>query len=89
MYYIYILTCSDNTLYVGSTNNLEKRLHKHNNLKSGAHYTKIRRPVVLSYYETCTTYKEARSREAELKRLSRKEKLSLITNSKSTQDPLM
>ena len=36
---------------VGSTNDLEKRLHQHNNLKSGAHYTKIRRPVKLVYKE--------------------------------------
>jgi putative endonuclease len=79
MFYVYILTCKDKTLYVGSTNNLEKRLHQHNHLKSGAHYTKIRRPVVLSYSEICETYKEARSREGALKRLSRKEKLQLFT----------
>ncbi|MCF7843402.1 GIY-YIG nuclease family protein [Candidatus Gracilibacteria bacterium] len=78
MFYVYILTCKDNTLYVGSTNDMEKRLHQHNNLKSGAHYTKIRRPVKLSYQEDCKTFEEARSREAELKRLTRKEKLSLI-----------
>lgn len=78
MYTIYILTCSDGTLYVGSTNNLEKRLHEHNHLKSGAHYTKIRRPVVLSYSETVATYSEARAREGSIKRLSRKEKLNLI-----------
>lgn len=77
-FYVYILTCSDGTLYVGSTNNLEKRLHKHNNLKSGAHYTKIRRPVVLSYFETCSTYSEARAREGELKRLTRQKKLKLF-----------
>ncbi len=78
MFYVYILTCADDTLYTGSTNNLEKRLHKHNHLKSGAHYTKIRRPVVLSYSEECKTYAEARAREGELKRLTRKEKLELI-----------
>jgi putative endonuclease len=83
-YYVYILTCSDDTLYVGSTNNLEKRLHKHNNLKSGAHYTKIRRPVVLSYSETVANYSEARAREGELKKLSRKQKLNLIKSSKNT-----
>lgn len=78
MFYTYILTCADNTFYVGSTNNLEKRLHQHNNLKSGAHYTKIRRPVVLSYSEKHTTYKEARAREGELKRLTRKEKVEFL-----------
>lgn len=82
-FYVYILTCADETLYIGSTNDLEKRLHRHNNLKSGAHYTKIRRPVVLSYSEKCKNYAEARAREGALKRLTRKEKLSLIENSKT------
>ncbi|MFA5934247.1 MAG: GIY-YIG nuclease family protein [Candidatus Paceibacterota bacterium] len=77
-YFIYILKCADDTLYVGSTNNLEKRIHEHNNLKSGAHYTKIRRPVTLNYSEEVPTFKEARAREAELKRLKREEKLALI-----------
>lgn len=77
-HYTYILKCADNTLYVGSTNNLEKRLHQHNNLKQGAHYTKIRRPVVVVYYELCENLSIARKREADLKRLSRAEKLDLI-----------
>ena len=77
-HYVYILGCSDNTLYVGSTDNLEKRLHAHNNLKSGAHYTKIRRPVKLLYSETCKNFSLARAREAAIKRLTRAEKLELI-----------
>ena len=78
LHYVYILKCSDQTLYVGSTNNLEKRLHQHNNLKSGAHYTKIRRPVVLAYSETFSNLKEARAREAEIKRMKREEKMTLL-----------
>jgi putative endonuclease len=78
---VYILECADKTLYIGSTNDLEKRLYAHNNLKSGAHYTKIRRPVVLKYSEQVETFAEMRSREAELKRLSREEKMKLIKKS--------
>ncbi len=78
-YYTYILKCADDTLYVGSTNDLEKRLHQHNNLKQGAHYTKIRRPVALVYSEICESLSIARKREAVLKRLSRAEKLDLIS----------
>ena len=78
LHYVYILRCADDTLYVGCTNNLEKRLHQHNNSKSGAHYTKIRRPVSMVYSEEIGTLGEARSREAEIKRLNRKEKLNLI-----------
>lgn len=79
MFFAYILECKDKTLYVGSTNNLEKRLHEHNHSKNGAHYTKIRRPVVLKYSETLETFGEARKREGQLKRLSRIEKLKLIS----------
>ena len=77
-YHTYILECADKTLYVGSTNKLEKRLHEHNNLKSGAHYTKIRRPVILKYSEKCESYAEARKKEGLWKRMSRQEKLELI-----------
>lgn len=78
MYFVYILECRDKTLYVGSTNNLEKRLHQHNNLKSGAHYTKIRRPVVLKYSEKFRTFNKARKRENEIKSWTRSEKIKLI-----------
>lgn len=82
--FVYILECADKTLYVGCTNNLEKRLIQHNNLKSGAHYTKIRRPVTLKYSENFDNLKEARAREAEIKRWVKSKKMALIT-SKRTQ----
>ena len=82
MYFTYILLCADKTLYVGSTNNLEKRLHSHNHLKSGAHYTKIRRPVELKYFERFRTYSKSRAREGELKKLTRNQKLELIKDFK-------
>ena len=77
-HFVYILQCADTTLYVGSTTDLEKRLHAHNHLKSGAHYTKIRRPVVLKYSEKVRTFAKMRAREGELKRLKREEKLALF-----------
>ena len=58
MYFIYILECADKSLYVGCTNNLERRLDQHNNSKWGAHYTKIRRPVILKYKEEFKTLQE-------------------------------
>ncbi len=82
MFTVYILECADKTLYVGCTNDLEKRLNQHNNLKSGAHYTKIRRPVFLKYSETFQTLNEARGREAEIKRWKKEQKLELIKNDK-------
>ena len=83
MYFVYILECADGTLYVGSTNDMDKRLHQHNNLKSGAHYTKIRRPVILKYSESFRSLGAARAREAEIKSWSRQKKLNLIRVGKS------
>lgn len=80
-YFIYILECSDKTYYVGSTSNLEKRLKQHNQLKSGAHYTKIRRPVILKYSEKVKTLSLARKREAEIKRFTKAKKEALVKNS--------
>ena len=82
-HFTYILECSDSTLYVGSTNNLERRLKQHNNSKSGAHYTKIRRPVKLLYSETFETFREARQRETEIKSWVRAKKMALIKSNES------
>lgn len=80
MYYSYILKCADETLYSGCTTDVEARLHAHNNLKSGAHYTKIRRPVVLVHVQKFRSLAKARAREAEVKRMTREEKEKLVTN---------
>ena len=77
MNYTYILKCTDETLYCGWTNDLEKRLKVHNDGK-GAKYTRSRLPVTLVYYEEFETAKEAQKREYQIKNLSRKEKLKLI-----------
>ncbi len=82
MFSVYILECKDKTLYVGSTNDFERRLYAHNNLKSGAHYTKIRRPVKLKYKEEFKTLSEARKRENELKKWTREIKLAFIKKNK-------
>ncbi len=76
MYFVYILKCSDGTLYTGSTNDLEKRRAAHNAGK-GAKYTRGRLPVKLVYSEAFATKGEALKREVALKRLSRKEKVLL------------
>ena len=73
----YILKCNDNSLYTGWTNDITHRLKMHNEGK-GAKYTRGRGPVELVYLEEFETKQEAMSREAKIKRLSRKEKLLLI-----------
>jgi putative endonuclease len=72
----YIIKCSDNTLYTGVTNNLKNRIATHNAGK-GAKYTKPRLPVSLFYFETGLDKSTAYKREAQIKRLSRQEKLEL------------
>ena len=81
-HYIYILECSDKTLYTGYTNDLENRLKAHNEGK-GAKYTKSRLPVKMVYSEAFDEKKEAMSREWFIKhRLTREEKLELIKKGK-------
>lgn len=77
MNYVYILKCSDDSLYTGWTNNLEKRFKAHFTGK-GAKYTKARLPVELVYYEEFEDKIDAMKREYEIKQLKRKEKLELI-----------
>lgn len=81
-HFVYILICADDTLYVGSTNDLAKRVIQHNTAKAGAHYTKIRRPVVLVYSEIVKTLIKTRRREAEIKSWSREKKLTFIRSQK-------
>ena len=76
-YYVYILLCSDGTLYTGVTKNLEKRLALHNSGR-GASYTRGRLPVTLVYHENANTLKSAMNREREIRRLPRSDKQKLI-----------
>ena len=74
--YVYIVRCSDQTLYTGWTNHLEKRIEAHNAGK-GAKYTKARRPVELVYFETFDNKGDALKREYQIKQLKRSEKEKL------------
>lgn len=80
MYHVYILRCSDNTLYTGYTNDLKKRVIAHNTLKTAAKYTRARRPVKLVYSEKFRTVGKAMRREWEIKKMKREEKISLINS---------
>ncbi len=76
----YLLRCADGTLYAGWTNDLERRLARHNQGR-GAKYTRARLPVTLVYWKSCADRSEAMRLEARLKRMSRAQKLSLIEQS--------
>lgn len=80
MNYVYILRCSDDTLYTGWTNDLEKRIKAHSN-GTGAKYTRGRGPVELVYFEEFDDKKDAMKREYEIKKYTRSKKEWLIKSS--------
>ena len=73
---VYIVRCSDDTLYTGIAKDLDKRLARHNAGK-GAAYTRTRRPVALQYHETGLSRSDALVREAGIKALPRDKKEKL------------
>lgn len=77
-YFVYILECSDGSLYTGITKDVKKRLDEHNSKDSGAKYTKARRPVKLLYQEPSENRSSASKREYEIKKFKRSQKLELI-----------
>ena len=77
MAYMYILECSDRTLYVGSTRNLEARLWQHQ-VGEGALYTQTRLPVRLLYFEEFDRVDEAFRREKQVQGWSRPKRLALV-----------
>jgi len=80
MYYVYMVKCSDNTLYTGIATQLERRIKEHNGSQKGAKYTRARRPVKLVYSEEYEDRSSASKREYEIKKkMSRREKLNLIS----------
>ena len=81
MYYLYILKCADGTLYTGITTDLKRRVTEHNNTKLGAKYTASRRPVKMVYSKKFKDRSLASKEEARVKKLKRKEKLSLFNGS--------
>jgi len=78
-YYVYIMECSDGSFYIGMTNNLERRLHAHNE-GIASKYTRSRRPVTLRYQELCGSRSQALIRECSLRLLSRKQKQELVAS---------
>ncbi len=80
-WYVYLLSCGDGSLYCGITDDVERRLEMHRSGK-GAKYTRGRGPLELIYTEELPSRSDALKREAFIKQLSRKEKLTLIEATK-------
>ena len=78
--FVYILRCSDNSLYTGWTTEPANRLVAHNTAK-GAKYTKSRLPVIMVYCEQVADKSQALKREIEIKKLKKLKKELLIAKS--------
>ena len=81
---VYILRCSDGSLYTGCTNDLARRLREHRAGRA-SRYTRSRLPVALAYAEKAGEKGRALRREAEIKRLRRKSKLLLCRGFKPSK----
>lgn len=77
-HYTYIIKCKDQTLYTGYTTDIKRRLEEHNSSETGAKYTRGRGPAILLHVEEFETKSEAYKREAEIKKLTRQQKLAMI-----------
>jgi putative endonuclease len=75
---VYILRCSDHSLYTGITNDLERRILEHNTSNKGAKYTRCRRPVTLLKRFIVENKSQALKLEYKIKQLSHKEKLEFV-----------
>ncbi len=83
MHYIYLVRCSDDSLYCGWTTDLKRRIDAHNgHISGGAKYTRGRRPVTLVYSESFHQKQEAQRREYAIKRMTKTKKLGLIKGAK-------
>ncbi len=76
-WWVYIIRCADNSLYTGTTSNLERRIAVHKSGK-GAKYTRSHIPEKIVYSEICATRSTACIREAAIKKLSKSEKELLL-----------
>ena len=77
-YYVYILRCIDDSLYVGVTSDIDRRVIEHNAGKYPDAYTNSRRPVTLVFYQDFTDPNQAIEFEKKLKKWSRVKKQTLI-----------
>ena len=82
--FTYMLECGDGSLYVGWTNDLEKRIRTHQ-AGQGGKYTRSRLPVRLAYFEELPDKRTAMSREWHLKRLTHRQKQALVDKNGETK----
>jgi putative endonuclease len=83
-YFVYIVACSDTTLYTGIAKDVAQRIQEHNSSAKGAKYTRTRRPVTLVHTEEFSDRSSASKREYEIKKMPREKKLQLSAKNSSS-----
>jgi len=78
LWFVYIVECSDESLYTGITNNIDRRLTEHNSSKKGAKYTRSRRPVKLIFATPVNSRSAALKLEHKIKSLRKSEKIAYL-----------
>lgn len=78
-WHVYIIACSDNSLYTGITTDVARRLRQHRSGR-GAKYCRGRQPVQLMYLESSHNLSTAMRKEASIKRMTRSNKYLLIAS---------
>ena len=81
-WYVYMIRCSDASLYTGVTTDIERRFNEHKESKKGSKYARAKIPLRVVYSETHASRSEAQIREAQLKKLEKKEKEALVNGQK-------
>ena len=77
-WFLYVVRCSDDTLYTGVTTDISRRIHEHNTGPKGAKYTRTRRPVELVYSVDYDNRSSAQQAEYKFKKLTRQQKNEVI-----------
>ncbi len=81
-WYVYMIRCSDASLYTGVTTDIERRFTEHKESKKGSKYARAKIPLRVVYEEVCASRSEAQKRECAIKKFDKKEKELLVASQK-------
>ncbi len=77
-WFVYMIRCSDASLYAGVTTDVERRFKEHKEGKKGSKYARAKIPLRVVYVEACASRSEAQIKEAKFKKMKKEEKETLV-----------
>ncbi len=81
-WFVYMIRCSDASLYTGVTTDIARRFKEHKESKKGSKYARAKIPLRVVYEETYANRSMAQKRESEIKKFEKKEKELLVKSQK-------